>query len=343
MRKIVFIAGILVLGSAIGYSQQVPLYSLYHQNHFLYNPARTGFNNSPEAYLIYRKQWVDFDGAPETRAISFDMPVKKAGLGGYVFNDISDIFNRWGGYVSYAYHLKFNERHKLSFGLSAGIQELRVDVNKISVKHPDDPVLRNDLQRGTAFDGSGGIHYFVTKGTKSKTKVKTMDYEDTTFVEPPTEKTTKHSLLNLSIGASALSVYSTDLEFLNDNNNSTYYRPARHYIASMYNTFKLIDEKLILEPMVMARLTEAMNYQIDGGLLIGYKDWVWVSGMYRYDYAVTIGGGFKVHDAVKIGYAYDLALNDLRSYTNGTHEIMVGIVFGKGLRKILLQRQHWIH
>ena len=77
MRKIVFIAGILVLGSAIGYSQQVPLYSLYHQNHFLYNPARTGFNNSPEAYLIYRKQWVDFDGAPETRAISFDMPVKR--------------------------------------------------------------------------------------------------------------------------------------------------------------------------------------------------------------------------------------------------------------------------
>ena len=338
MRKIVFIAGCLTLGLTFSYGQQVPLYSLYHQNQFLYNPARTGFNDSPEAYFIYRKQWIDFDGAPETRALSFDMPVKKAGVGAYVFNDISDIFNRWGGYFSYAYHLKFNDMHKLSLGLAAGIQQLRIDVDNISVKQIDDPVLMNDLRKGTSFDGSAGIHYFVTKAAKGTTKTKstkskgdtTSSFVDTTYYEyETTEKNVKHSLLNLSIGGSAQSVYSTDLEFLNDNDNHTYYRPERHYIASVYNTFKLIDEKLILEPMVMARLTEAKNYQIDAGLLIGYRDWAWVSGTYRYDYAVTIGGGFKVHDAVKIGYAYDLALNELKDYTNGTHEIMLGVVFGK--------------
>lgn len=290
----------LAAGPAAGFAQQIPLYSLNFDNRFIYNPARTGFNGSPELYLIYRKQWLDFNGAPETRAASFDMAVKKGGFGFYLFNDITDVFNTWGGYFSYAYHLKFkNEMHRLSIGLSAGLQDYNFDREAAFVQQTDDPLLQGD--RGLSFDGSAGIHYFVTKG----------------------------NYLNLSLGLAAQSIYATDLKFLNDAAPSTLFIPDRTYMGIVSNRLKLVNEKLMLEPMVIARLTEAVNYQIEPGLLIGYKDWVWVSGLYRYNYGVTIAGGFKVHDAVKLGYAYDLPLNDIKDHTAGTHELMLGIIFGR--------------
>lgn len=299
MKKAVVFC-LLACVAASGFAQQIPLYSLNFDNRFVYNPARAGFNGNPELYLMYRKQWTDFNGAPETRAASFDMNVKKGGFGVYLFNDITDVFRTWGGYFSYAYHLRFkSDMHRLSIGLSAGLQDYGFDREKAFVQNTDDPLLQGD--RGLSFDGSAGLHYFVTKG----------------------------SLLNLSLGLSAVSIYATDLKFLNNAAPTTLFVPDRHYLATLSNRFKLVNEKLVLEPMVIARFTEAMNYQIEPGLLLGYKDWVWVSGLYRYDYGVTIAGGFKVHSAVKIGYAYDMALNDIKDYTNGTHEVMLGIIFGK--------------
>jgi len=299
MKKAVVIC-LLACVAASGFAQQIPLYSLNFDNRFVYNPARAGFNGNPELYLMYRKQWTEFNGAPETRAASFDMNVKKGGFGLYLFNDITDVFRTWGGSFSYAYHLRFkNDMHRLSIGLSAGIQDYSFDREKAFVQNTDDPLLQGD--HGVSFDGSAGLNYAVTKGP----------------------------LLNLSLGLSAIHIYATDLKFLNDAAPSTLFIPDRHYLATLSNRFKFVDEKIILEPLVMARFTEAMNYQIEPGLLVGYKDWVWVSGLYRYDYGVTIAGGFKVHNTVKIGYAYDLALNEIKDHTNGTHELMLGIIFGK--------------
>ncbi len=300
MKKAVIVFSIFCLAVVDSIAQQIPLYSLNFDNRFLYNPARTGFNGNPELYLMYRKQWLDFRGAPETRAVSFDTNFKRGGVGMYVFNDISDVFRTWGGYLSYAYHIPFkSEVHRLSIGLSAGLQDYSFDREKAHIKDPLDPLLQGN--RGLSFDGSAGLHYYASKG----------------------------SFLNLSVGLSAISIYATDLQFLNNASPSTLFIPDRHYAAILSNRLKLANEKFILEPMLVTRFTEAFNYQIEPGLLIGFKDWIWVSGLYRYDYGVTIGAGFKVHDAVKLGYAYDLALNDIRGYTDGTHELMLGIIFGK--------------
>ena len=79
----------------------------------------------------------------------------------------------------------------------------------------------------------------------------------------------------------------------------------------------------------MFRTTESLNFQLDAGASFMYKDWVWINGMYRYDYAVSVGGGFKVHNIITIGYSYDLPINNLNGYTTGSHEILLGITFGK--------------
>jgi len=300
MKKALVIC-LLIAEGVTGFSQSLPLYSLNFANRFVHNPARTGFNGNPELYLIYRKQWVDFKGAPETRAASFDMAVKNGGFGFYVFNDITDVFTTWGGSFNYAYHLKFkNEMHRLSIGLSAGLQDFNLDRQAImeSGVNLGDPLLQGD--RGIGFDGGAGIHYFVTKG----------DY------------------LNLSFGFSAQSIFAADLKFINES-TSTLIVPDRTYLAVLSNRFEFLEDQLIVEPIVITRFPESFNYQIEPGVILGYKDWAWLSALYRYNHGLTLAAGFKVHDAVKIGYAYDLSLNDIKDYTNGSHEIMLGILFGK--------------
>ena len=57
-------------------AQQIPLYSQYQMNPFLYNPARTGEREHTYLYGIYRRQWTDIAGSPETIALTVDGPLK---------------------------------------------------------------------------------------------------------------------------------------------------------------------------------------------------------------------------------------------------------------------------
>ncbi len=51
--------------------------------------------------------------------------------------------------------------------------------------------------------------------------------------------------------------------------------------------------------------------------------------MYRYDAAIAMAAGFKVHKMVSVGYSYDFPMNNIATYTSGSHEVMVGFTFGK--------------
>src|ERR1051325_1948052 len=146
MKNALVICSMVVVGAA-AFAQSLPLYSLNFDNRFIHNPARTGFNGNPELYLIYRKQWVDFNGAPETRAASFDMAIKKGGFGFYVYNDLYDVFKTWGGSFSYAYHLSFKDgMHRVSIGLSAGLQDFSFNRDAVTESgvNLNDPLLMGD-------------------------------------------------------------------------------------------------------------------------------------------------------------------------------------------------------
>src|ERR1044072_5125756 len=120
MKKL-FLTSILA-GSIIGSvnAQQIPLYSQYYFNTFLYNPATTGVNNETNAFLIHRSQFSGISGGPVTNAFTIDgfMDDKNVGLGFSIFNDVQDINERLGIYTSYAYRVKINDDQQIRFGLS---------------------------------------------------------------------------------------------------------------------------------------------------------------------------------------------------------------------------------
>ena len=298
----------ILIGTIYGinaFGQQIPLYSQYHQNPFIYNPGKTGEKEKLHAYVVYRKQWVDFEGAPETRAITLDGTVKdKIGLGAYIYSDFTDIIERYGGSLSYAYYFKFAEDHKLAIGISAGLAEVRVNFNGVILDDPIDKVVTDDnRQKALSFDGSAGINYWF-KG--------------------------------LQLGFSVPQLIETKLKY-NLGNEQYRYQLARHYLITASYDIAFVKDVFYFEPGVMFRTSKGKAFQVDVGGNFKFKEIAWVGAMYRYDYALSVGGGVKVHDRVSLGYAYDISMNNLKGYSGGTHEALIGIKFGKAEDKGLIE------
>ena len=303
MKRLTFFALTLLIAGCFSTlkAQQIPLYSQYHVNPFLYNPARAGEVSNLQVNGIYRKQWTGIKGAPETRALTLDGAIndKRIGLGGYLYSDQTDIIERLGGRASYAYHLPLgqNKQHTVSLGIAIGFEQVGIDNERIEVTDVQDPLVRSNIGNGGAFDAAAGINY---------------------------------NFKGLNLGFSVPQIIGNELSFVtNEEQSGPQYQLARHYLAHGSYNIPVIEDKFYIEPGAMFRMAPGGTFQIDGTATFKYKDIAWLSGTYRYDYAVTIGGGVQVHDRVSVGYAHDLAINNISDYAGGTHEVMVGITFGK--------------
>jgi type IX secretion system PorP/SprF family membrane protein len=164
MKKVLIFIAFVVLGLTQAFAQQVPMYSHYYYNQFLYNPAMAGSKSYGQVYLINRNQWFNIPGAPQTQALTIDGPLRNnnAGLGLGVYRDVAGQFNITGGTAAYRYTLNLgNSGQKLSFGLALGVLNNRIDLNDISVQNPLDPVTAATYQGATGFDANMGVNYEV--------------------------------------------------------------------------------------------------------------------------------------------------------------------------------------
>jgi type IX secretion system PorP/SprF family membrane protein len=297
MKKTVLLTLITVMTAVTMYAQQVPMVSHYYFNRFLYNPANTGLEDYGQAYLLYRNQWNNIEGAPRTTAFTLDGPLRnnKAGLGISLFQDRAGQFNSTGGQIAYRYGLQLNKEHALHFGIALGFLDNRIDFGNLLAKHTQDPLIMNPYQPATGFDANFGVTYTYDK---------------------------------LAIGFSVPQVIANDLVYRNITALADVeYGMVRHYIATARYDFDLTD-KLSFEPIAMVRATPGAPTQFDINAMFNYDDKFWLGGMYRSAYAATFSAATKLFDQVVAGYSYDLVTNTDRQYMNGAHEVMLGYHFG---------------
>lgn len=69
-----------------------------------------------------------------------------------------------------------------------------------------------------------------------------------------------------------------------------------------------------------------------------YRERVWLGLGYRTGDALVAMVEYQIDPQLRIGYAYDMTTSRLRNYTSGSHEVMLGIDFGKDLVRIKTPR-----
>lgn len=295
MKKHIFL--VLLFAGAIGISkaQQLPQYSSYMINNYVLNPAVTGSNDYYELKALNRYQWAGIKDAPRTFLVSLHGPFKtlNMGIGGFVFSDVTGPTSRTGGYLTYAYHLKLTSKLKLNLGLAAGFLQYKIDLTKVSLRQDGDPAAQQ-----------GGV---------------------LTSYQPDFNFGIYLNHANYFVGIACNQIIGNRLKFY-ENQQDVLSNLERHYLANAGYNFYF--GKFKVQPSVMFKM-ERTIFQVEGGLQANYNDLLWLGATYRHNDAVSALAGVNIKDIITIGYSYDFATTRLRSYSNGTHEIMIGAKFGR--------------
>lgn len=297
MKRIITILLICFSGE-LALAQQVPFYSQYFFNPFIYNPSFTGQSGETRAFLTHRNQWTGIQGAPVTSILTIDGPIQgeKAGLGLNMYSDRTDILVRSGARLAYSYMVSVNEEHKIRFGLGVGVFNNRIDYDRAVVEDNSDPNLFTNSQNRAAVDADFGVSYFW-KG--------------------------------LNVGVALPQLLDNEVKYSKiDNDETVVYGLRRHYLISAGYDYE-IDDKWGVSPLAMARITPGAPFQFDFGAMASYEKLGWLGLMYRHEYAIGLMGGAKVNERLFLGLTYDLIINDISGYAGTSSEFLVGYVFGK--------------
>lgn len=288
---------LLIAGSSLqaARAQQLPQLSQYNSNDYLYDPAVAGSRPWFEIRSTHRNQWVGIQDAPRTFMLSATTPLgTNMGLGGYIFTDNVGPSRRTGMQLSYAYHLRITEDIKLGLGLSFGMLQFLIDGSKIEFHDPDEPLMDDQLRGSLMPDATFGLYLYHEKWW---------------------------------FGATAPQLLHNRVIFFDDQDQSFSTLAAHYYALGGYRF--AIGEDLKLEPSFLLKYVDPVPPKLDLTATVRYRDMVWLGATYRTEDALSFMVGYWMKKTFQFGYSYDLTTTNLRNYTSGTHEVMLGVTFGK--------------
>jgi type IX secretion system PorP/SprF family membrane protein len=160
---------VFVLLSAAAAAQYNPLQSQYMLNPLVLNPAYAGAQDFLSATMSYRRQWLGFDGAPETYAFTAHTPLRNRhlNLGFIVAQDNIAVLHRTQVEVAYAHRIRAGKFH-LAAGFSPTISLLRNNWSEIQTNTSGDMSFQgtaSELTYGSGFGIYGGYGPFFLGGS----------------------------------------------------------------------------------------------------------------------------------------------------------------------------------
>ncbi|PLX13995.1 MAG: hypothetical protein C0597_10740 [Marinilabiliales bacterium] len=304
MKKIKFIilVALCVVFVQKTNAQQAPYYTQYMFNDYLVNPAVAGTYNYFKITANQRIQWIGINDSPRTMSLSGYGPFKERdmGYGGYIYNDVTGPESRLSVGGSYAYNIALNDEWRISGGLSFGIMQYKLDGTAMSFDdetlYSDDPALPTGVESRIIPDASVGVYayttyYFVGISAHQLLGNKYNLYEETDSIQG-ISRLTQH--LYLSGGANFI-----------------------------------LNRDFLITPSALIKYTSPGQIQAEINAKVTYKRMAWAALAYRTGDAISIMGGYNYENRILIGIAYDLTVSDMRRYSNGTIEVMVGYNFNK--------------
>jgi type IX secretion system PorP/SprF family membrane protein len=265
------------------------------------NPGFAGVSGMICATAINRQQWLGFKGAPSTTVFSISAPVKpfkiESGIGLVVESDNIG-FDRdinLSGIYSYIADMGIG---KLGIGINLGMINKTLDPEWFipdgeEFKQPgQDPLIPATKENLVAFDAGLGL-YFITDKYYASLSV--------AHVNKPRIKFSKEEAeVNSYI--------------------------SRHYYLSGGYTLQLPNPSLELLPSFFT-YSDGKMLQLSITTLVRYNKKAWGGVSYRSGDSFSGIAGIELYNGLRIGYAYDFPLSDIRKNTSGSHEFMVNYCF----------------
>lgn len=290
MKRIIYTSLLVVLTAFGAQAQQDPHYTQYMYNMNVINPAYAGSKEHLSFGLLYRKQWVDIEGAPSTFSLSGSTPVgKNVGLGLSMISDKIGPVSENNVYADFSYTLNLGGEHRLAFGVKGGATFHKVglfsEIGQSNVPDLNDPAFAENTSN-TFLNVGSGLFY----------------YTDKYYLAFSVPNMLKSSHL--------------------DYNGRKYGNESVHYFLTGGYVFQLSDMwKFKPFAMVKTAFGSPVSYDISTNFL--YNEKFEMGATYRRDDSFGAMVNYAVSPNVRIGYAYDHVISDLKIATTSSHEVIL--------------------
>jgi type IX secretion system PorP/SprF family membrane protein len=340
LRCLLFLSLLLSEGFHLQ-AQQRPYYSQYVLNPFVSNPALSGIENYWDVKLSYRNQWNGISDAPNTIYATAHGPLKMdaqtsetsstshrygkkstikrktkaiqitpqhGGIGFSLVSDKAGPIEMYSFNATYAYHINLSAKTSLSTGVGCGVQGIYVRADKLNfgTTNPIDPAVNNAMSARTIKpDMSLGIWL----------------YSAFYFV-----------------GVSTQNILPVEAAYSNDADKNG--RLVTH--ASLIAGYKVyVNDDVNFVPSAMIRYVPHAPLNFDINTKFQFREVAWIGVSYRHSENFAAMMGMNINTSLSFGYSYDITTSTLKKSSNGSHEVIVGILLAKRNRVILSPRNFW--
>jgi type IX secretion system PorP/SprF family membrane protein len=306
------------------FAQQKPQYTQYVFNNLLLNPAVTGVENYTDVRAGYRSQWTGLQGAPVTSYLTLSAPLgdnyingdatempaaggdnpsgrlytenyqaaaPHHGIGFTLVTDKAGPLTETDIDATYAYHIGLTSKLNLALGVAAGVARTNLNTSEVTLEDPFDPAISNGVNSQWSPDLSVGVWAYSSR---------------------------------YYIGASVQQVLPQTLYFSTNNAYNQSKTVPHYFITAGYKLF--LSDDLTLLPSFLIKEINPVPLTYDINAKISFRDVFWLGGSYRRNDSFGVLAGFNISSIINVGYSYDITTSALNTVSNGTHEIVIGIL-----------------
>ncbi len=292
------LSAVVVLGLSVGHAQQDPQYSNFMYDKLSVNPGSAGIHGMYCGTVMYRNQWLGFDGAPKTILLNLDGGIQAihGGVGLTFYNDklgfeTNNIFR-----LSYSFH-QSSSVGLFGIGLQMGYAGKSFNATWVPIDGPD-AAIPGGTDKDGAFDIGFGVYWRSlsqnTYGGLSATHLNGADLAD----------------INLDV--------------------------ARHFYLMAGHKQYLPNPTWAIQGDLLTK-SDLASTQFDVAVRGWYKDMIYAGVSYRHQDAVYPLVGYHTElpapegNCSKMyltaGLGYDVTLSDIKDYSSGSIDLFVKFCF----------------
>ncbi len=302
----------LVAISTAIHAQQAPQYSMYMLNVYNFNPAFAGLDNSLSITGVFRKQWADLEGSPTSQGVNMHMPLYflSGGFGINVENELLGAERNTSALLSYSYWIPIDKQNLITIGLGGGFVQKSLDGSKLRAR-----------------DGEYGPNGMIINHNDALLPINEISATAPTlnvgiYLQNP----------SFEIGLAANNLLESKIGL--GDNSLTEIQLKRNYFVNFTGLLN-VNGNLAVQPSILLK-SDLTQTQLEISAIVNYNSNIFGGASFRgYNSnsidAIALIGGFKLSERVTLAYSYDLTLSDIKSVSNGSHEVLINYNLSKPL------------
>jgi type IX secretion system PorP/SprF family membrane protein len=274
--------------------------NLYMFNTLMVNPAYAGVKESFSFSAMYSKWWMGWEGDNDMQVITGHTPLKnnKIAIGFQAENQRFGLRNYTNAYLIYNYRIEIGGG-KLGMGLRAGGNYFLNNLSVADLPQQGDPAFTNDQPFIMPNFGAG--FYYYSNRMYAGLSVPA-------FLFPKR-------------GARGFETNFYDYNF-------TF---VGGVLLRLSDQFKIKPSAYV--QYVPSEPLESIDYHINTSFIL-FNDIIWLGGSYKSNHGLVGILEFQVTKQIRMGYAYEFPLGDLKTFSNGVHEFLLRYDFSYIVRAV---------